>query len=169
MGGLPGKMLGIEARCGEADTQAIVAIFARVTSSVLTMPKSLELWIARQGDCGDIVPHARREVDERALGSKPDRQIIEWRRRHHASVSTCTVKAITEEPIGHSFSASSISAAAKKLDGELARFAHRRLNEAFPYLILDARSPRFALTALSRLLWDQLGGVVAGQSVHPVT
>jgi transposase-like protein len=54
-------------------------------------------------------------------------------------VSTRKVKAITEELIGHSFSASSISAVVKKLDGELARFAQRRLNEAFPYLILDAR------------------------------
>jgi len=53
--------------------------------------------------------------------------------------STRKVKAITEELIGHSFSASSISAVVKKLDGELARFAQRRLNEAFPYLILDAR------------------------------
>lgn len=54
-------------------------------------------------------------------------------------VSTRKVKAITEELIGHSFSASSISAVVKKLDGELARFAQRRLSEAFPYLILDAR------------------------------
>lgn len=54
-------------------------------------------------------------------------------------VSTRKVKVITEELIGHSFSASSISAMVKKLDGELARFAHRRLHEAFPYLILDAR------------------------------
>jgi putative transposase len=54
-------------------------------------------------------------------------------------VSTRKVKAITEELIGHSFSASSISTMVKKLDGELARFAHRRLYEAFPYVILDAR------------------------------
>jgi len=54
-------------------------------------------------------------------------------------VSTRKVKAITEELIGHSFSASSVSAVVKKLDGELERFAHRRLREAFPYVILDAR------------------------------
>jgi putative transposase len=54
-------------------------------------------------------------------------------------VSTRTVKAITEELIGHSFSASSISAIVKKLDDELSRFARRRLGEPFPYLILDAR------------------------------
>src|SRR5262252_697753 len=54
-------------------------------------------------------------------------------------VSTRKVKAITEELIGHSFSASSVSAVVKKLDAELARFARRRLSERFPYLILDAR------------------------------
>jgi transposase-like protein len=54
-------------------------------------------------------------------------------------VSTRKVKAITEELCGHSFSASSISAINKKLDESLAQFASRRLSEAFPYLILDAR------------------------------
>lgn len=54
-------------------------------------------------------------------------------------VSTRKVKAITEELVGHSFSASSISAIVKKLDGELSRFARRRLDAPFPYLILDAR------------------------------
>lgn len=54
-------------------------------------------------------------------------------------VSTRKVKAITEELVGHSFSASSISAIVKKLDDELCRFARRRLDEPFAYLILDAR------------------------------
>jgi putative transposase len=54
-------------------------------------------------------------------------------------VSTRKVKAITEELVGHSFSASAISAIGKKLDDELSRFARRRLTEPFPYLILDAR------------------------------
>jgi len=54
-------------------------------------------------------------------------------------VSTRKVKAITEELIGHSFSASCVSAVVKKLDAELARFARRRLNEPFAYLVLDAR------------------------------
>ena len=43
------------------------------------------------------------------------------------------------ELIGHSFSASSVSAVVKKLDGELARFVRRRLSEPFPYVVLDAR------------------------------
>jgi transposase-like protein len=54
-------------------------------------------------------------------------------------VSTRKVKAITEELCGHSFSASTISAINKRLDERLAAFASRRLEEPFPYLILDAR------------------------------
>src|SRR5581483_5125255 len=57
-------------------------------------------------------------------------------------VSTRKVKTVTEELCGHSFSASTISAAVKKLDGELKAFAERPLTEAFPYLILDARYER---------------------------
>jgi len=54
-------------------------------------------------------------------------------------VSTRKVKAITEELVGHSFSASSISAIVKTLDEELDRFMRRQLAEPFAYLILDAR------------------------------
>jgi len=57
-------------------------------------------------------------------------------------VSTRKVKAITEELCGHGFSASSISAVNKGLDETLARFARRRLDEPYPYLILDARYER---------------------------
>jgi len=57
-------------------------------------------------------------------------------------VSTRKVKAITEELCGHSFSASSISAINKGLDETLARLAQRRLDEPYPYLILDARYER---------------------------
>jgi transposase-like protein len=57
-------------------------------------------------------------------------------------VSTRKVKAITEELCGHRFSASSISAINKRLDASLAQFAGRRLEETYPYLILDARYER---------------------------
>jgi transposase-like protein len=69
-------------------------------------------------------------------------------------VSTRKVKTITEELCGHSFSASSISAINKKLDERLAQFASRRLTEAFPYLILDARYERV-----------REAGVIANQAV----
>ena len=54
-------------------------------------------------------------------------------------VSTRKVKAITEELCGHAFSASAISAVNKTLDESLERFAKRSLEEAYPYLVLDAR------------------------------
>jgi putative transposase len=54
-------------------------------------------------------------------------------------VSTRKVKAITEELCGHEFSASTVSRLNKGLDRELKKFAERRLEEDYPYLILDAR------------------------------
>ncbi len=54
-------------------------------------------------------------------------------------VSTRKVKKITEELCGHSFSASTISRINKDLDKVLSKFAKRRLDETYPYLILDAR------------------------------
>ena len=69
-------------------------------------------------------------------------------------VSTRKVKAITEELCGHRFSASAISTINKGLDDALARFAHRQLDETYPYLILDARYERV-----------RDGGVIAHQAV----
>lgn len=69
-------------------------------------------------------------------------------------VSTRKVKAITEELCGHSFSASAISSINKGLDASLARFAHRHLDEAYPYLILDASYERV-----------RDGGIIAHQAV----
>lgn len=57
-------------------------------------------------------------------------------------VSTRKVKAVTEELCGHAFSASTISTINGKLDEELERFACRRLEEEYPYLVLDARYER---------------------------
>jgi len=54
-------------------------------------------------------------------------------------VSTRKVKMITEELCGHEFSSSTISRIVQKLDEELERFARRRLEEPYPYLIVDAR------------------------------
>jgi putative transposase len=54
-------------------------------------------------------------------------------------VSTRKVKSITEELCGHEFSSSTISRIVQQLDEELEQFARRRLEEPYPYLILDAR------------------------------
>ena len=57
-------------------------------------------------------------------------------------VSTRKVAAITEELCGHEFSASSISTITARLDGQLEEFSRRRLGEAFPYVVVDARYER---------------------------
>jgi transposase-like protein len=54
-------------------------------------------------------------------------------------VSTRKVKAVTEELCGHEVSASTVSRMNQSLDKELEQFAKRRLEEPYPYLILDAR------------------------------
>jgi putative transposase len=65
-------------------------------------------------------------------------------------VSTRKVKAITEELCGHAFSASTISQINQTLDAELEKFAHRGLELAYPYLILDARYEKVRLDGVLR-------------------
>lgn len=69
-------------------------------------------------------------------------------------VSTRKVKAVTEELCGHAFSASTVSALNARLDEELARFAKRKLEVDYPYLILDARYERV-----------RIDGVIQSQAV----
>lgn len=57
-------------------------------------------------------------------------------------VSTRKVKEVTEQLCGHEFSASTISRMTQTLDGDLEKFARRRLDEEYPYVILDARYER---------------------------
>jgi putative transposase len=71
-------------------------------------------------------------------------------------VSTRKVKAITEELCGQSFSASTISSTNKSLDEALARFAARRLEEPYPYLILDARYEKVREQGVIRSLAVQI-------------
>ncbi len=54
-------------------------------------------------------------------------------------VSTRKVKEITEELCGTSFSKSLVSSLAGSLDSELEAWRKRRLEEAYPYLFVDAR------------------------------
>jgi len=57
-------------------------------------------------------------------------------------VSTRKVKEVTETLCGHSFSASSVSRITARLDTELKQFSERRLEESYPYVIVDARYER---------------------------
>lgn len=54
-------------------------------------------------------------------------------------VSTRKVGEVAKELCGHEFSASAVSRMNKTLDGELERFASRRLEVEYPYLVVDAR------------------------------
>jgi transposase-like protein len=54
-------------------------------------------------------------------------------------VSTRKVKEVTEQLCGHESSASTVSRINQQLDEDLSKFANRKLEEEYPYLILDAR------------------------------
>ncbi len=69
-------------------------------------------------------------------------------------VSTRKVKQVTEELVGHAFSASAISPTQQAAGCVAEAFCERKLNEPFPYLILDARSARV-----------QDDGIIASQPV----
>jgi putative transposase len=101
--------------------------------TLITRVGKLELRVPqdRQGQFSTQV-FERYQRSEKALVSALAEMYIQ-------GVSTRKVKLITEELCGHSFSASSISAIVKRLDEQLAQFASRTLEEAYPYLILDAR------------------------------
>src|SRR5262245_31225447 len=57
-------------------------------------------------------------------------------------VSTRKVKAITEQLCGHEVSAATVSRVRDELAAQLTQFAERRLEEPYPYLVLDARYER---------------------------
>lgn len=101
--------------------------------TLVTRVGKLELRIPqdRQGQFSTQI-FERYQRSEKALVSALAEMYIQ-------GVSTRKVKAITEELCGHAFSASAISAVNKTLDESLERFAQRPLEEAYPYLILDAR------------------------------
>ncbi|WP_459824655.1 IS256 family transposase [Desulfomicrobium salsuginis] len=101
--------------------------------TLITRVGKLELRVPqdRQGQFSTQV-FERYQRSEKALVSALAEMYIQ-------GVSTRKVRQVTEELCGHSFSASSISAIVKRLDEQLAQFASRTLEEAYPYLILDAR------------------------------
>jgi transposase-like protein len=101
--------------------------------SLVTRVGQLELRVPqdRQGHFSTAV-FERYQRSEKALVAALAEMYVQ-------GVSTRKVKAITEELCGHEFGADSISQINKKLDGELQRWAHRQLDEEYPYLIVDAR------------------------------
>jgi len=57
---------------------------------------------------------------------------------------------VTEELCGHAFSASTVSSINVSLDEELSKFASRRLDTEYPYLILDARYEKVRIDGVIR-------------------
>jgi putative transposase len=106
------------------------------TRSLVTRVGKLELRVPqdRQGRFSTEL-FARYQRSEKALVAALMEMYVQ-------GVSTRRVKAITEELCGHEFSASAVSEINRKLDEELTRFMTRRLDEEYPYLILDARYER---------------------------
>jgi putative transposase len=101
--------------------------------TLMTRVGALELRVPqdRQGHFSTDV-FERYQRSEKALVSALGEMYVQ-------GVSTRKVKAVTEELCGHGFSASTISRINQTLDAELEQFHRRRLEEAYPYLILDAR------------------------------
>jgi len=116
------------------------SLITRVGTLELRMPQD------RQGRFS-TEPFERYQRAEKALVTS----LIEM---YVQGVSTRKVKAVTEELCGHEFSASAISSIVKRLDSSLKAFCERRLTEAYPYLILDARYERV-----------REGGVIESQAV----
>lgn len=77
----------------------------------------------------------RYERSEKAL-------VLAMMKMYVEGVATRRVRKITQELCGHEFSRSTISRLTKRLDEQLTAFATRRLEEPYPYLILDARYER---------------------------
>ena len=124
------------ARKGERTPNRLGYRSGYYTRSLVTRVGSMELRVPqdRQGRFStEVFEHYQRS--EKAL-------VLALAEMYVQGASTRKVKAITEELCGHSFSASTISRINKKLDAELDKFFNRRLDEAAPYLILDARYER---------------------------
>ncbi len=115
--------------------------------SLITRVGSIELRVPRdRAGLFSTELFERYQRSERALVSALAEMYVQ-------GVSTRKVKTVTETLCGHSFSASSVSEMNKTLDAALTAFATRRLEEPYPYLILDARYER-----------AREGGVIASQA-----
>ena len=104
--------------------------------SLVTRVGALELRVPQdRNGCFSTSVFERYQRSEKALVAALVEMYVQ-------GVSTRKVRQVTEELCGHSFSASTISSLVRRLDGQLAAFARRRLEEPYPYLILDARYER---------------------------
>jgi len=126
----------VQASKGERTPARLVYRSGVYTRSLVTRVGALELRVPQDRD-GRFSTQLfeRYQRSEKALVAALAEMYVQ-------GVSTRKVKAITEELCGHAFSASSISDINQRLDEQLEQFAKRRLEEEYPYLILDARYER---------------------------
>lgn len=120
-----GKSERTETRVGYRSGYYSRNLITRVGKIELRVPQD------RQGRFSTEV-FERYQRSEKALVSSLSEMYIQ-------GVSTRKVKTVAEQLCGHAFSASTVSSINKKLDSELAKFAGRQLEGAYPYLILDAK------------------------------
>lgn len=126
----------LQARPGERTAERLGLRSGYYSRTLITRVGKLELRVPQDRDGRFSTQLFQRyQRSEKALVSALAEMYVQ-------GVSTRKVKTITEELCGHSFSASSISDINKTLDEQLAQFASRRLDEEYPYLILDARYER---------------------------
>ena len=76
--------------------------------------------------------------------------VLAIREMYIQGVSTRRIKKVAKELCGEEFSASTVSRRPEKLGGELGKFARRRLEEEYAYLILDARVEKVRVDAVVR-------------------
>ena len=97
----------------------------------------------RVGTLNLLVPQDREGTFSTRLFSRYQRNekalVLTLMEMYVEGVSTRKVKEVTQELCGTSFSKSLISSLAGSLDSELAAWRKRRLEEAYPYLFVDAR------------------------------
>src|SRR5208282_4674000 len=131
----------IEGRLGYRSGYYVRSLITRVGRVELRVPQD------RQGRFSSELFERYQRSEKALVGALAEMYI--------QGVSTRKVKAITEELCGHAFSASAISVVNKTLDESLERFAKRPLEEAYPYLVLDARYEKV-----------REGGVIRSQAVQ---
>lgn len=134
----------IGARKGERTVSRLSYRSGHYPRTLVTRVGKIELMVPqdREGRFSTAI-FERYQRSEKALVSALIEMYIQ-------GVSTRKVGEVAKELCGHDFSASAVSRMNKTLDGELERFARRRLEVEYPYLIVDARYEKVRIDGVIR-------------------
>lgn len=134
----------VGARKGERTSNRLSYRSGHYPRTLVTRVGKIELMVPqdREGRFSTAI-FERYQRSEKALVSA----LIEM---YVQGVSTRKVGEVAKELCGHDFSASAISRMNKTLDEELKRFAERRLEVEYPYLVLDARYEKVRIDGVIR-------------------